>query len=120
MAFLAACESGSIDDTYLDNLISLQGILLVLGVADVVVTQWPVSDLACALFARKFYMALGRTHDVGRSVFESATWLRRCTATDVVDFLRTTGAGESSLKPSDRLAFPDLWYWAPFVHYRSW
>lgn len=121
LAYVSACESGSISDTYLDDLSSLQGAFLIQGVADVVVTQWPVNDLACAIFASDFYQRVASGGNIGRAMYDSRETLRKMTVRELVSVMSDLeGAPKIELEATDDRAFSDLWLWAPFVHYQGW
>jgi hypothetical protein len=125
LVVISACQSGGISRTYLDDLASVQGSILIAGARDVVVTQWPVSDLVCALFASKLYPTLaGNSWDVADAVHEATSWLRALTVADVVQFVEDVSRRfdldlDFEVDPTPDPAFPELWYWAPFVHYEA-
>lgn len=122
LLFFSACESGGIGGDSADELMSLQGAAIVGGVADVLVTEWPVNDLAATLFAYKFYSALLAGRDSPRrAAFYATEFVRTATGNEALGLFAALEVDvPPTIDPGTSRLFPSPSAWGAFCHYQGW
>lgn len=128
LAVLSACETGMPGAHLPDEVISLPMGLLQAGVAGVVSSLWPVSELSTMILLSRFY-SLWRGHNVepASALVEAQQWIRDADPSDIVNHCKafipelSTQVGEfskagQSLYRMLRLDYSHPYYWAAFTY----
>jgi len=137
---LSACETGRSRVKAGDELIGLIRAFLYAGTPSVLVTLWPVDDLAARMFMEKFYRELMALEDAAilsrkaEALRQAQMYLRNLTVGEVREFLEQRATPEAVEQELQRLAraagldsqfggrvddqarpFYHPYYWAPFI-----
>jgi hypothetical protein len=117
-----ACTSAGADQEYLDEVVRMQQAMMLGGIPEVVLSRWPVGDLAAALFGSYFYQrVLEEGRPCWQAVAEARAWLRSLTDDDVIAYLDGQDVEERpQLSGGDQKTFGDLWGWGAFAHIQAW
>ncbi|MFO7683582.1 MAG: CHAT domain-containing tetratricopeptide repeat protein [Chloroflexota bacterium] len=114
---LSACETGISQILRGDEPMGLVRAFLVAGARAVLVSQWPVDDLATFLLMTRFYQEIGASPgNLSLALNRAQKWLREATAVTIQQIVRSH---DLPLPPSDWLpdstpfAAPE--YWAGFI-----
>ncbi|MCU0492227.1 MAG: CHAT domain-containing protein [Chloroflexaceae bacterium] len=115
LAVLSACESGVSRVVRGDEPLGLMRAFLGAGARAVLVSQWPVDDLAAFLLMRRFYQALQeQPNDAAAALFVAGRWLAALSAAEAQALLADVPGelvgGLAALPPTAR----------PFAHPRHW
>ena len=117
---LSACETGRNQILRGDEPMGLIRACLAAGAGAVLVSQWPVDDLATCLLMVQFYETLNREPaDFGGALHKAQGWLRRLTVGRAQAMMQRLGiqpipASWSTLAP-ETTPFADPQYWAGFI-----
>lgn len=117
LCFLSACDSGVAGTTAPQEVVALPSTLIQLGAAAVVASQWPVSDVAAAVLAVRFYQACGDGLPPATAFAQAQRWLRTATRSEVSSLLRRHGSDVPDL---GRLIADLPFVRTPFSHARDW
>ena len=114
---LSACETGMSQILRGDEPMGLVRAFLYAGAKDVLVTQWPVDDLATFLLMRQFYKALQTNPtDLPFALAQAQRWLQEVTAVTIHAIMQ---AYEPFTPPAvwskDAKPFAAPEYWAGFI-----
>ena len=117
LVVLSACETGISQILRGDEPMGLVRAFLYAGAQSVLVSQWPVDDLATFLLMVRFYEAL-QAEPVNLSValMKAQTWLREVTAVTIQQIVQKHGLLDTPtdwLPESKPFATPQ--FWAGFV-----
>ncbi|GGK63310.1 CHAT domain-containing protein [Ornithinimicrobium pekingense] len=129
LAVLSACDSGRGRSTAAGDVIGLTRSLIAAGAAEMVVSLWPVDDMAACLTMVRFHAALLADESPARAL-RTATGatrtLSKSAAVEAYQDLTAGGAAVDTIRtarnvtlshasaPNTDLSHP--FYWAPFVH----
>src|SRR5262249_46845412 len=126
LVVLSACETGLGKDAQGDGLLGFAQAFLSCGARSVVLSRWPVDDVATSLPMRRFYQNLlakrdGLKKPMGRaeSLQEAKRWLRELTAKEVekeVESLPRGDRGNLVKAPKGQAkTYEHPFYWAAFT-----
>lgn len=130
LAVLSACDSGRGRATAAGDVIGLTRSLMAAGASELVVSLWPVDDLAASLTMVRLHAALIDGRSPAQALQASAEAVRGLTRAAAVESYKSFAAGGAAARstrsarnvgPLDGGTAPpaDLshpFYWAPFVH----
>ncbi|GIF06931.1 CHAT domain-containing protein [Actinoplanes siamensis] len=85
LVVLAACRTGVSEARPGDELLGLIRALIYAGAPGVLVSLWPVDELATALLLERFYRALGDGAAAGDALTRGQRWLRDRTAEEAAE-----------------------------------
>lgn len=124
---LAACESGLVDQEFLDEFLGLPAAFLQAGASAVVSTLWPVDDLSTALLMERYYVSLSGGMNVPDAVRDAQIWLRDSTPEQLqisdhqlrlaergISFGSATSRRNGGRKRADG-SYRHPYYWAAFT-----
>ena len=117
---LSACETGLSQILRGDEPMGLIRAFLSAGARAVLVTQWPVDDLATFLLMSRFYqyLSMEKKPDLSVSLLRAQEWLRKLTKGEAQAILEENSSQPPSdwqLIPPDALLFIEPVYWAGFI-----
>jgi CHAT domain-containing protein len=129
LAVLSACDSGRGRATAAGDVIGLTRSLMAAGASEMVVSLWPVDDMAACLTMVRFHAELLADESPARALRTAtgaARALTRSAAVEAYQDLTAGGAAADTIRiarnvtlSDDGAAHTDLshpFYWAPFVH----
>ena len=114
---LSACETGISQILRGDEPMGLVRAFLYAGAKDVLVTQWPVDDLATFLLMRQFYEALQTNPtDLPFALAQAQQWLREVTAVTIQEIMQAYAPfAPPSHWADESTPFAAPKYWAGFI-----
>jgi len=129
LAVLSACDSGRGRATAAGDVVGLTRSLMAAGASELIVSLWPVDDMAACLTMVRLHAELLEDRTPAQALQAAAGSLRELTREAAVDSYRnlTADAAAAGITRSTRNVAPldgaapppDLshpFYWAPFVH----
>jgi CHAT domain-containing protein len=119
---LSACHTGRGRPTAAGDVLGLARAAIAAGVRHLIVSLWPVDDVAACLLMTTFYQRLTRGHGVAEALTCAARRIRAMDARErAAAYSRLAGASGSgvvrdvgAVPQGDPGAGPG--YWAPFIH----
>src|SRR5262249_10569271 len=126
LVVLSACETGLGKNAQGEGLIGFAQAFIHKGARSVVLSRWPVDDVATSLFMRRFYQnLLGKRDDLkkamGRaeSLREAKKWLRSLEAKDAEKEIESLPPGERGkvvkAPKGQSKTYEHPYYWAAFT-----
>jgi CHAT domain-containing protein len=117
---LSACETGISQILRGDEPMGLVRAFLSAGAHAVLVTQWPVDDLATFLLMGRFYTLVraAETADLGTMLHRAQSWLKQITRAEAEAILHQAAIvppPELTKLPAAAMPYADPVYWAGFI-----
>ena len=117
---LSACETGVSQILRGDEPMGLVRAFLSAGARAVLVTQWPVDDLATFLLMSRFYTLVraAETADLGIMLHRAQSWLKQITRAEAEAILHQAAIApppELAQLPAAAMPYADPIYWAGFI-----
>jgi CHAT domain-containing protein len=131
LAFLSACETNIPSPDIPDEMLSISAALLQAGVAGVIASLWPVTEVSTLILSAKFYQLWQQESvEPARALRESQQWIRDTTNAQKRQFVeeclqKSPGLPSESMKILSRSMllsdpngrdFSHPYFWAPFVY----
>jgi hypothetical protein len=117
---LSACETGISQILRGDEPMGLVRAFLSAGAQAVLVTQWPVDDLATFLLMGRFYTLVRgeETAALGTMLHQAQSWLKQITQAEIETILHQSAIApppELAQLPATATPYADPVYWAGFI-----
>ena len=122
LCFLSACDSGVAGTAAPQEVVALPSTLIQLGASAVIASQWPVSDVAAAVLALRFYQACGDGSPPAAAFAQAQRWLRTATRSQISALLRRRAGDVTDVDgliadlPLVATPFGDARDWAAFTY----
>jgi CHAT domain-containing protein len=118
LVVMSACRTGQGKATGGDDVLGLTRGLLAAGAQAVVVSLWPVDDLATSLLMEAFYQGLRQGNPAAVALQQAQNHLRSLSPQEVQaerDRVAQARGVVLSLKPHADTGYSHPYYWAPFI-----
>jgi CHAT domain-containing protein len=124
LVFIAACETGMTDYRKSpDEFIGMATTFIQAGASGVISSLWPVSDVATALLANRFYYYhLDCSQPPDQALHKASQWLRQITVSEIHKFLmrfdltmQASLAAKMLTRGSNECPFAHPFFWSAFT-----